>query len=1006
MLMLQRAAENVNPSECNDPAVLLACSLGSDSCPAACQKDNSSNEEDTATQGSIDGLPIAGDLSIAVADYSDTIKSAPAKGTVVFNAVDFKASEKVTIESVKVERTGLSSKSDIKGVWFEKDGVAVSAKASLSSDGTATTRFYNNYSVNGTETLDFVVQLSGDAGSEIAFNIIGVTSTAKNASVNTKTTTYRTTNYTVASAEFEAVPSSTDPNADVTYKLGEKETYEIGKFYLSNKAKGEDKDVVIKSLKLKTSGKVDLATTLKNVKVYKDNKVVSKNVELASKDMTISFDDEALANGKRGTYTIMAEVAQLENVWDTIQLYLNKDTELVANEQSTNFRVSTSIVSGKDKMKIYQFNGGKVTFTSESGFAKTIEAAAGSTDVEIARGKLTVAEPVKFGWLNNLTVTATSGATTINADKVVSSLKLEMWGSTYELSYKNGAYTTEDEIYVSRTSDVRILANIDNSAKENSTLAFAANLSATSFKDITFENTDETKTNVQLYVAGAINISKLTVKTPTFSIANKAKNTAKVVRGNADPVVIFDWEVTTNKDNISVTDLVISKSAWDNISGTDWIDLTIYVNGDEYVSTATYNAANSTVKFNNIGNVEKWKSMKLKIEATPNVASTSTISSITFRLDAEWSDSQSNKVKAENIRTLKLEFADNSEVTIANSSATSTVEVATSNTEILKFTADVENSSATLNEIEISWDFNGLDGSVTAELSNGTTLSNGKVSQNKNKITFDGINETVSEGTLTVSLFANIDVDKQTTASAAYDQALAAAQAANPAYNKTTNDVKEANHVCTQTEVTNDTYWCNAIGSGNTVDIKYTQADIDAATWAIAAAMANVPSVDDGMKVKVTSITLKYDTNGIATKDGLSIVKYFAKAQPKLAKQSTSVKDQLLVEITNPSDSSKSITIVWFGVSIPNGLAVSPTLNGQSVTDLANIESSHQVTLTKGSSTQLRLDVSWTSNWIVKITSMTIQVVDGGKTYTYVVDSNYTNVATWWDLQINYKQNS
>jgi hypothetical protein len=112
--MLQRAAENVNPSECNDPAVLLACSLGSDSCPAACQKDSSTNEEDTATQGSIDGLPIAGDLTIAVADYSDTVKSIPAKGTVVFNAVDFKASEKVTIESVKLERTGLSDKSAVK----------------------------------------------------------------------------------------------------------------------------------------------------------------------------------------------------------------------------------------------------------------------------------------------------------------------------------------------------------------------------------------------------------------------------------------------------------------------------------------------------------------------------------------------------------------------------------------------------------------------------------------------------------------------------------------------------------------------------------------------------------------------------------------------------------------------------------------------------------------------------------------------------------------------------
>jgi predicted alpha/beta hydrolase family esterase len=113
MLMLQRAAENVNPSECNDPAVLLACSLGSDSCPAACQKkaDEDSNEP---TPSNIQDMPVAGDLNVAVADYSSEIKSVPVAGTVVFNAVDFKASEKVVIESVKLERAGLSDKSAIK----------------------------------------------------------------------------------------------------------------------------------------------------------------------------------------------------------------------------------------------------------------------------------------------------------------------------------------------------------------------------------------------------------------------------------------------------------------------------------------------------------------------------------------------------------------------------------------------------------------------------------------------------------------------------------------------------------------------------------------------------------------------------------------------------------------------------------------------------------------------------------------------------------------------------
>jgi len=300
MLMLQRAAENVNPSECNDPAVLLACSLGSDSCPAACQK-NADEKSDEPETSNINDMPVAGDLTVAVADYSSEIRSVPARGTVIFNAVDFKASEKVVIESVKLERTGLSDKSAIKWVWFEKDGVAVSAKASVTTDGVATTRFYNNFSVNGTDTLDFVVELSGAAGSEIAFNIAGVTSTAKNVSANTKTSTYRTTNYSVSTAKFEvngtaSTSAAVDAANIVSYKVGDSNTYEIGRFQITNDkgSSSEDRTIVIKSLKLKNNWDLDLGDTFKNVVVKRDSKVVSKSVVLDGKNMTIYFDDDEI----------------------------------------------------------------------------------------------------------------------------------------------------------------------------------------------------------------------------------------------------------------------------------------------------------------------------------------------------------------------------------------------------------------------------------------------------------------------------------------------------------------------------------------------------------------------------------------------------------------------------------------------------------------------------------------------------------------------------------------
>ncbi|MBQ9553960.1 hypothetical protein IJU97_03230 [bacterium] len=478
MLMLERASESgvISDSECNDPAVLLACALGSDGCPAKCQKD-ANEDEDTATAGSIEGMPIAGDLSIAVADYSSSIKSAPAVGTVIFNAVDFKASEKVTIESVKLERTGLSDKSNIKGVWFEKDGVAVSAKASLSTDGTATTRFYNNYSVNGTDTLDLIAELSGSAGAEIAFKITGVTSTAKNASFNTTTTTYRTTDYKVANVEFAVSGVGSGEANKVSYKVGDSESFEIGKFTITNNRPSgvsEDRDIVLKSLKLKNNESLDLGDTFKNVYVTRDGKTVSKRVELDGKTMTIYFDDDELASSKKGIYTIFAEVAQLNEVNKAVELYLNKYSELVAYEVTSNFRVAYANNSDL-YLRRYVFEGGKVTFSNDSSLSKTVNGAATSTDIEIARGTLTLSEPVRLG---TITIGAVESVEKGSTDShVIKNLKIEIGGSTYNTnaSYSGTSVTfktDDDEIYVSKTSSIRVLVDINNVA-DGSTVTFS-----------------------------------------------------------------------------------------------------------------------------------------------------------------------------------------------------------------------------------------------------------------------------------------------------------------------------------------------------------------------------------------------------------------------------------------------------------------------------------------------------------------------------------------------------
>ena len=755
MLMLQRAAENVNPSECNDPAVLLACSLGSDSCPAACQKKADENaEEDDRTPSNIADMPVAGDLTVAVADYSSEIRSVPAVATVVMNAVDFKASEKITIESIKLERTGLSDKSAIKWVWFEKDGIAVSAKASLNTDGVATTRFYNNYSVNGTDTLDLVVELNGSAGSEIAFNITDVVSTAKNVSANTKTSTVRTTNYNVSKIGFKI--SGTD--SVLEYKVWDSKSYEIGRFELNNEKGGnEDKSIIVKSLKLKNNSGLNLGDTFKNVYVTRDSKTVSKSVTLDSKEMTIVFDDDVIESGKKGIYTIFAEVAQLNEVNQGVQLQLKKSTELVANEKGTNFRVAYVADYKNVNLRSYLFKGGKVTFTNDSSLTKTVESAAGSSDVVIAKGKLTISEPVK---LEDFRIVST---TVDAATGHIKNLKLEVNGSTYSanttpsIAGGKATYSFDDDIYVSKTSDIRVLVDLkwDNASVD--TIQFE-NINGQSFGAGSYENSDEPFTP-STAIAGTIQISKLTVKAGKFNITNKSSSTQKVVVGNSDEVVIFDWEITAKSGKVNVNDVVLTGS-YSNQAGaksTDQITLSLYVNGEPFNDVVYKAKTDWTARFSNLGEVESSTAMKIKITAQPNIESAT--GSVTFQVGAEGSDENGNDVVATPTTAAKLEVTATSSATVASSSSSSTVILDGANTELVTFTATVKDGSYDLNTVTIeldTWATTLANQSLTLEIdgqSVGSSIYDGSTG-----MVIDGLNESLAVGKHTLVVKANANV--------------------------------------------------------------------------------------------------------------------------------------------------------------------------------------------------------------------------------------------------------
>ncbi len=974
MLMLQRAAENVNPSECNDPAVLLACSLGSDSCPAACvNKSNTDNEEDNRTPSNISDMPVAGDLTIAVADYSSSVKSAPAVGTVIFNAVDFKASEKVTIESVKLERIGLSSKSDIKGVWFEKDGVAVSAKASLSSDGTVTTRFYNNYSVSSTDTLDLVAELSGSAGSEIAFKIIDAVTTAKNVSLNTETTTYRTTNYNVARINFVKKGTA------ASYKIGEKKTYEIGKFQLSNEnSSSEDKDIVIKSLKLRNSGNWDIATLLKNVYVTKDSKTVSKRVDIESKDLIIYFDDDVLASGKRGLYTIYAEVAQLDRVGDDVQLELRKNSELVANEISTNFRVAYASEMEKTPANLvlakYTFNGGKTTFANAKDYAKTVEAAASSTDVEIANGTLTVAESIKLEGLtigaslttydsttviNNATrkvkdtewTTQTITANNDNANAArkavvsdhIKDLKVEIGGSTYnakvvDCSWKypvkdaaddtdtaiagsDVCYQVTDEMYVSKTSDVKVLVNLSTNEYKD-TITFT-NLRGSSFAKVG----EYDESGSKLYaadIAGSVQVAKLTVKPGKFNITNKTSSNQKAVVNSTDEVTIFDGEISTSKGNVSISSLTLTDTtpaksgnpAAYKMDDSDQITLTLYVDweafADEILNNKKVVDDKYFVEFANLGDLSSSSSMKIKIVAQPNVSKAGW--EFTFKVQAKGTDSSSNDVESSSTNTAKLSITNSASATIANSSAKSEVVRDGSNAQLLSFTATVKDGSYNLQTVDLAF------------------------------------TDTVSANNLSN---VTLEIDWRS---------IDTVDLANPVHFVTNETLSAGKHTFTF--------------KGNL--------NVDTTAWA-----TNL--------IKINSVTLNADNSqdwdaDKAATNNFSVTKLVANAYPTISAKTSS--DDLILTISNPKDSEDDIVVRGLGL---NGKVVTASLNEKLLTvaggviDWSNVAES----IAPGDSIEFRVQAD--AGETVQVNSITIDV---DKQENLEINSNYTNIGTWTSFKV------
>jgi hypothetical protein len=133
--------------------------------------------------------------------------------------------------------------------------------------------------------------------------------------------------------------------------------------------------------------------------------------------------------------------------------------------------------------------------------------------------------------------------------------------------------------------------------------------------------------------------------------------------------------------------------------------------------------------------------MKVKITAQPTI---SRAGDVTFEIQAKGSDSQGNAVESTKITTAKLEITNESEATVANSNASSTVVRDGSNAELLTFTATIKNGSYDLQQLSVKLAENTLVNSATLSIDGKDVDSaNAANASNKTFIDFTNVNESL-----------------------------------------------------------------------------------------------------------------------------------------------------------------------------------------------------------------------------------------------------------------------
>jgi hypothetical protein len=518
------------------------------------------------------------------------------------------------------------------------------------------------------------------------------------------------TDYNVVVLTFDAT-TSTAP-----VKVGD-ENVELGKFGINFNT--TSRDVIFNSITLRNHGLEDLSKVLMNVRIERNNVVVSNNATFNGRYMTFTMKNggyEMLKDDGNKTFVIKGDViAKDVTGTPSLNLKLNKTEDIYAYEKATGFGASfvtpvvNSVVSNQD------ITSGNVTVSKKTTNPSAASIVKGTPNVlalvsNIKADEAIKAEGLKISYLNN----TAAGA----VDRSFQNVKVYL--NNVLLESFNLTASTSGTTYTEKLIDSAITLNKgDNEVK----VTFDVKTNAVSDDAIKFKLVGSSLLDAPEYASNGISVTgisggaqgePMTVKGALLTASiNDGFSAGKILVRGSSNVTLAKFAVKAENDKVVLTNIELSAN--NDVTTTDQIhhnavsDMELWAVNDDGSKTqigitrdftgngAIFSSLNYTIAKDTI------KIIELK-------GSFDSVATGTFRTTAKFSgqDSVSKEVADKYATTTNFVIQESGSTTVISlDSPVNGLLIAKSGMEqeVAQFKFTAVNDSSNLSEINIvNWD--------------------------------------------------------------------------------------------------------------------------------------------------------------------------------------------------------------------------------------------------------------------------------------------------------------